>query len=74
MLMENIARLVLIIIKLKGVRMDDKGNVYVADFEPSHNWRFRCHYYSWRDYAQFCALEERSRRHHRQNQRQQHQI
>ena len=41
MLMENIARLVLIIIKLKGVRMDDKGNVYVADFEPSHNWRFR---------------------------------
>ena len=29
MLMENIARLVLII--LKGVKMDDKGNVYVAD-------------------------------------------
>ncbi|KAH0852732.1 hypothetical protein HID58_090799 [Brassica napus] len=29
MLMENIARLVLII--LKGLRMDDKGNVYVAD-------------------------------------------
>lgn len=27
--MENIARLVLII--LKGVKMDDKGNVYVAD-------------------------------------------